>query len=62
MTANPNCRSCGSKLTRLQGATGRISICSRCGWSRVELTNGGRTPGVSARLSRHLAAAQPSVS
>ena len=62
MSANTNCRSCGSELTHMQGATGRVSICSRCGWSRVELTNGGRTPGVSARLSRYFAAAQPGVS
>jgi predicted RNA-binding Zn-ribbon protein involved in translation (DUF1610 family) len=34
------CGSCGSKLTHLRGATGHVSICPRCGWSKVELTDG----------------------
>jgi predicted RNA-binding Zn-ribbon protein involved in translation (DUF1610 family) len=37
------CGSCGSKLTHLRGATGHVSICPRCGWSRVELAQDGRT-------------------
>jgi ribosomal protein L37E len=50
MSANMDCRSCGSKLTHLEGATGRISICSHCGWNRVELTRGWKTPGLTAGL------------
>ena len=30
------CPQCGGRLTHLQGATGRISLCHRCGWSRAE--------------------------
>jgi predicted RNA-binding Zn-ribbon protein involved in translation (DUF1610 family) len=42
------CACCGSKLTHLRGATGHVSICPRCGWSRVELTRDERavTSGV----------------
>lgn len=31
------CESCGSEVTHLRGATGRVTICGRCGWGRVEL-------------------------
>ncbi|MCJ7620058.1 MAG: hypothetical protein MUP64_07580, partial [Anaerolineae bacterium] len=30
------CPQCGGRLTHLQGATGRISLCHRCGWSRAD--------------------------
>lgn len=30
------CPNCGGRLTHLRGATGRISLCHRCGWSRTE--------------------------
>ncbi len=30
------CPHCDAHLTHLQGSTGRISICQRCGWSRTE--------------------------
>jgi anaerobic ribonucleoside-triphosphate reductase len=46
------CNSCGSELTHLQGATGRVAICPRCGWGRVELTDGGRSLGFGPRASR----------
>jgi len=32
------CESCGSEVVHMRGATGRISICTRCGWGKVELT------------------------
>jgi anaerobic ribonucleoside-triphosphate reductase len=37
------CPHCGASLTHLQGATGRISICQRCGWSRTETAQERRT-------------------
>ena len=43
MTSGRNCRSCGTRLTYLQGATGRVSFCSRCGWGMVELAEGYRS-------------------
>jgi len=46
------CHSCGSELTHLQGATGRVTICSRCGWGRVELADGGRSLGLAPRSVR----------
>jgi len=48
MAGYSTCQSCGSHLTHLQGATGRVSICGRCGWGRVELTNQERTLAVRA--------------
>lgn len=30
------CPNCGGWPTHLRGATGRISVCPRCGWSRIE--------------------------
>jgi predicted RNA-binding Zn-ribbon protein involved in translation (DUF1610 family) len=50
------CGSCGSKLTHLRGATGHVSICPRCGWSKVELTDG-RTVTSGVALA-HAAVAQ----
>jgi hypothetical protein len=32
------CRSCGSEVVQVRGLTGRLTICSRCGWGKVELT------------------------
>lgn len=58
MSESEKCRYCGSRLTHLQGASGRVSICSRCGWNRVQLTAPGSAPGLSARLGRSVAAAQ----
>lgn len=58
MPKSTKCRYCGSRLTHLQGASGRVSICSRCGWNRVQLTNPGSVPGVSASLGRFVAASQ----
>jgi hypothetical protein len=46
------CSSCGSELTHMQGATGRVAICRRCGWGRVELADGGRSLGLGPRASR----------
>lgn len=47
MIARSVCRSCGSQLTHLRGATGRVSVCPRCGWGKVELTGSesSLTPG-----------------
>ena len=59
MTVDTCCRSCGSKLTYLEGTTGRISICSQCGWSRVELVGGVKSPGLRARLNHAFAVAHP---
>jgi hypothetical protein len=36
------CPGCGYGLNHLEGATGRISMCPRCGWSRVVLAPGRR--------------------
>jgi len=30
------CPHCGGRPTHLRGATGRISLCPRCGWTRTE--------------------------
>ena len=46
------CHSCGCDVTHLQGATGRVTICSRCGWGRVELADGGRSLGLAPRTVR----------
>jgi hypothetical protein len=43
------CPSCGHELNHLEGLTGRISICSRCGWNRVVLATGRRGLEESAR-------------
>ncbi len=59
MNSNTKCSSCGSKLNQLEGITGRISICSRCGWNRVELVTGAKSPGLRARLSHAFAVAHP---
>ena len=62
MTDIRNCRYCGSRLAHLQGATGRISICSRCGWNRVDLTSHRGRQGLKASPGRWVAWAQVSVS
>jgi hypothetical protein len=36
------CPTCGGRLTHLEGATGTISFCSRCGWKDVQRHNMGR--------------------
>lgn len=43
MAAHTDCRSCGSQLAHLRGATGCVSLCPRCGWGTVELTRDERT-------------------
>jgi hypothetical protein len=52
MAGYTNCQSCGSHLTHLQGATGRVSFCPRCGWGRVELTTEERTLGLGGGFVR----------
>jgi predicted RNA-binding Zn-ribbon protein involved in translation (DUF1610 family) len=52
MTSCMTCQSCGSQVTYLQGTTGRVVTCPRCGWGRVELADGGRSLGFGSRLSR----------
>jgi len=34
------CPRCSWRLTQLEGVTGRISVCRRCGWSQVVLAVG----------------------
>ncbi len=46
MTDSTNCRYCGAKLSHLEGSTGRVSICTRCGWNRVRLARGRKIPGL----------------
>jgi predicted RNA-binding Zn-ribbon protein involved in translation (DUF1610 family) len=48
MAGDSICRSCGSRLTHLRGATGNVSTCPRCGWGRLELTRDEKivTPGM----------------
>ncbi len=46
------CDSCGSEVTHLRGATGRVVICPRCGWGRVELADGDRSLGFGPRSGR----------
>jgi predicted RNA-binding Zn-ribbon protein involved in translation (DUF1610 family) len=43
VVGHTTCESCGTRLTHLRGATGYVSICPRCGWSKVEVTNDERT-------------------
>jgi hypothetical protein len=43
------CESCGSEVVRLRGATGRVTICGRCGWGRVELAERRRMLSAVAR-------------
>jgi hypothetical protein len=52
MAGHSICQSCGSRLTHLEGATGHVSFCTRCGWGRVELTSGERTLEVGAGFAR----------
>jgi DNA-directed RNA polymerase subunit RPC12/RpoP len=56
------CHSCGSEVTHLQGSTGRVTICSRCGWGRVELADGGRSLGFGSRSGRWSVARRSPVS
>lgn len=58
MSGNVKCPSCGSKLTHLQGATGKISICSHCGWARVEARSNMDPSELRVRVSRSLARAE----
>jgi hypothetical protein len=46
------CPVCGSKLNLLRGATGRISICTRCGWYRIELVTGPKSVERAERVGR----------
>jgi hypothetical protein len=55
MASYSTCQSCGSHLTHLEGATGRVSICARCGWGRVELTSEERTLEAGVGFVRSLA-------
>ncbi len=59
MTFDTYCRSCGSKLTYVEGTSGRISICYRCGWSRMELVGAVKSPGLKARLNHAFTVAHP---
>jgi anaerobic ribonucleoside-triphosphate reductase len=43
------CPSCGYELSHLEGMTGRITMCARCGWNRVVLVTGRRGREESAR-------------
>jgi hypothetical protein len=52
MASYSTCQSCGSHLTHLQGVTGRVSVCARCGWGRLELNSGERTLVVGAGFAR----------
>ena len=52
------CPSCGSRLNHLEGFTGRISICTRCGWNRVELARERERRGRSARQVHPVAVRQ----
>jgi hypothetical protein len=52
MAIHSICESCGSRLSHLEGATGRVTFCTRCGWGRVELTSGERILAVGAGFAR----------
>ena len=39
----------GAQVPHVRGATGRLEICSRCGWARVELADGDRSLGFGPR-------------
>jgi hypothetical protein len=52
MAGHSICQSCGSRLTHLEGETGRVSLCTRCGWGRVELTSAERILAVGAGFAR----------
>jgi hypothetical protein len=49
VTDSTICRYCRGKLSHLEGSTGRVSICTRCGWNRVKLARGRRIPGLRTR-------------
>jgi len=49
MARSRECPSCGYELNHLEGVTGRISMCARCGWNRVVLATGRRGREESAR-------------
>jgi hypothetical protein len=49
MAQSRECPSCGYELSHLEGVTGRITMCARCGWNRVVLTTGRRGEEESAR-------------
>jgi len=51
------CRFCGSELAHVRGVTGRITICHKCGWGRVELIERLRSLGAVAQ--QELAEAGP---
>jgi predicted RNA-binding Zn-ribbon protein involved in translation (DUF1610 family) len=61
MTGHDVCRSCGSQLTHLQGVTGHVSTCPRCGWGRLELTRDERTMTTGVGFVRFLVAQQDKV-
>lgn len=61
MVAHTVCGCCGSQLTHLRGATGRVSVCPRCGWSRVELTRDERTVTSGVALAHGSVAQQDQV-
>jgi hypothetical protein len=42
MAQSRQCPSCGYELNHLEGMTGRITMCARCGWNRVVLATGRR--------------------
>lgn len=42
MARSRECPNCGHELNHLEGFTGRISMCARCGWNRVVLATGRR--------------------
>jgi ribosomal protein L37AE/L43A len=47
-----DCPVCGSKLNLLRGATGRIGICPRCGWYRIEPATGPKSADSAERVGR----------
>ncbi|HUS70903.1 MAG TPA: lysine biosynthesis protein LysW [Anaerolineae bacterium] len=49
MARSRECPSCGYELNHLEGVTGRISMCARCGWNRVVLASGPRSRERTAR-------------
>jgi hypothetical protein len=48
MTIPRHCPRCAWRLTQLEGVTGRISVCRRCGWSQVVLSAAGKSQGSSS--------------
>ena len=46
------CRFCGCEVAHVRGVTGRITICPKCGWGRVELIERLRSLGAVAQLER----------